>query len=178
LDYNESLSIAKEKKNKLSVILIVVKQCGSVSVDTLRDGCNALREAVNDELKSLHIGDVAEVKFIDACEFNNIRRKDIPKNRTFATYKKKTGEYFGTYVDMTYGEAFIVFIIGETNGKVDILSVPEKNIQKVTILSPKRPVKIISDAGDPMLVGGYHSKYQTKRGGLGEQTNRQEETEW
>ena len=137
-----------------------------------------MREAVVDELGSVRRGDLVEIKFIDACRFNNVAQKHINENRVYATYKRIVGEYYGTFVDMMYGEPFFVLIVEETNGKVDVVSVPERNIQKVARLTHGRMMKEVSDAGTPMLVGGAYSKFRQTKDGIGEEVETKEEEEW
>lgn len=142
-----------------------------------------MREKVVDELAKVHRSDIIEIKFIDACRFDNISRKRISENRVFATYKRKVGEYYGTLVDMMYGEAYVILIVGQTNGKVDIVSVPERNIQKVARLRRNAPtIKTISHVGDSMLGGSRDSRFKTSKKGIGEKVGGTEEdaedTEW
>jgi len=137
-----------------------------------------MRQKVVDELAKLHRGNFVEIKFIDACRFNNVSRRRIQENKVFATYKRIVGEYYGTLMDMTYGEPFVVLIVEETNGNVDIVSVPERNIQKVEQLRRKRPtIKDVSDAGTPMLTGSKTARFRQTKKGVGENAERIEEEE-
>lgn len=122
-----------------------------------------MRKKVKSELANLKKGMLVEVNFIDACRCRNVKRKRICENKIYATYKHITGEYFGTLIDKLYEEPFFVMIVEGTNGKVDTVSIPETNIQKVTILERKM-IKEVSRVGDPMLA----KSYMKEEGGIGE----------
>jgi len=138
-----------------------------------------VREKVTEELAKLRKGDVIEVKFIDACRFNNVSRHRITENRVFATYKRVIGEYFTTAIDMMYGEPFLILIVEQTDSRVDIVSIPERCVQRIEKLRRNRPtVKDISNVGAPMLSGSDKSRFRQIKKGVGEYDQADEETLW
>ena len=131
-----------------------------------------MRDKVKDELQLCKQGDLVEVKFIDACRVNNVVKTKIADNQTFATYKRIVGEYYATFYDQMYREPFFVIVVEITNDKFDVVSIPERNIQRIHRLRRDRKLKKVSGIGQGMLIGSVNNKFFVDREGVGEVTNK------
>jgi len=123
-----------------------------------------LHERAVATLYRLREGDLIEVKWLDACKVTNVKRL---QNKVYATYKKVVGYFWCILNDKLYGQEYLILYTEETDfNKRTIVSIPVAVVMNVQVL--RRPVKTVSDAGDPYLEGGYYSKYMKREGGIGE----------
>lgn len=126
-----------------------------------------LREKVEEELAELEYLDLVEIKFLDACRYMNAKLMKI-SNSVFATYKKVVGWFLSVKLDKLYHEPHLIIITEQTNGRVNIVSIPVKVVMKVVRLPEGSYRKEMSAAGTPYLQGGRMSKYRLVTGGIGE----------
>src|SRR4030043_66934 len=108
---------------------------------------------VEDTIAELEVGDIIEVKWVDACKVNSIIFNQILENRTFATYKKSLGEFHAIKADKLYHFKFVVLIQDCHNKRYTIISIPIASITAITILKKTQKLKHVTDIGVPYLTG-------------------------
>jgi len=126
-----------------------------------------MRKAVEQEIQELEYLDLIEVKWLDACRFMNAKPTKIT-NQIFATYKKVVGWFFMVKLDKLYREPYLIIITEQTNGRINIVSIPLKVVMKITRIPEKGYRKEMSATGTPYLQGGRVSRYRIISQGVGE----------
>jgi len=126
-----------------------------------------MREKVREEIADLEYLDLIEVKWLDACRFHNAKIDKIT-NKVFATYKKVVGRFLAVKLDRLYHEPYLIIITEQTDGRINLVSIPQKTVMRIIRLVERGYRKTMNDVGSPYLCGGVMSKYLMTEKGVGE----------
>jgi len=145
-----------------------------------------MRNAYNEinierELQLLEFGDTIEVKWLDACQVRNVPETLIEHNKVFATYKKKTGQFFSVKADQLYRQRFLILIVDtyldkrKTSQRHTIVSMPVSTIVKITLIRKSARFKVVSEIGDSYLKS-KDLAYASAQEGVGETVSTEKQT--